>query len=130
MAAGFLIGWGAVPVNLIVAYGIAVLPAAIAGVALHGVDHSVLHLLYDAHMVGKAILGAGTSLVVPIEVNYISWAGFIAVILPQAPVFEPIRAGDTSRRFRDHASVQIPALVGAPTDKAGAPLNAGVEAVP
>ena len=102
MAAGFLIGWGAVPVNLIVAYGIAVLPAAIAGVALHGVDHSVLHLLYDAHMVGKAILGAGTSLVVPIEVNYISWAGFIAVILPQAPVFEPIRAGDTSQIGRAH----------------------------
>ena len=112
------------------AYGIAVLPAAIAGIALHGVDHPVLHLLHDAHMVGKAVLGAGTSLVVPIEVNYISWAGFIAVILPQAPVFEPIRAGDTARRFRDHASVQIPALVGAPTDKAGAPLHAGVEAVP
>lgn len=46
------------------AYGVAVLPAAIAGVALHGVDHSVLHLLHNAHMVGKAVLGAGTSLVV------------------------------------------------------------------
>ena len=46
------------------AYGVAVLPAAIAGVALHGVDKAVLHLLHDAHMVGKAVLGAGTSLVV------------------------------------------------------------------
>ena len=46
------------------AYGVAVLPAAIAGIALHGVDHPILHFLHDAHMVGKAILGAGTSLVV------------------------------------------------------------------
>ena len=36
------------------AYGVAVLPAAIAGVALHGVDKAVLHLLHDAHMVGVA----------------------------------------------------------------------------
>ena len=64
MAAGFLIGGSTVPVNLIVPYGIAVLPAAIAGIALYGVDHSVLHLLHNAHMVGKAVLGAGTSLVV------------------------------------------------------------------
>ena len=105
------------------AYGVAVLPAAIAGVALHSVDHSVLHLLHNAHMVGKTILGAGTSLVVPIEVNYISWTGFIAVVLPQAPVFEPISARDTARRPGDHTGVQIPALVGTPTDKAGAPLQ-------
>ena len=63
-AAGFLVGWGAIPVNLIMAYGIAVLPAAIAGVALHGVDKAVLHLLHDAHMIGKAVLGAGAALVV------------------------------------------------------------------
>ena len=69
MAAGFLIGGSTVPVNLIVPYGIAVLPAAIAGIALYGVDHSVLHLLHNAHMVGKAVLGAGTSLVVPIEIR-------------------------------------------------------------
>ena len=46
------------------AYGVAVLPAAIAGVALHGVDKAVLHLLHDAHMVGKAVLGARVALVV------------------------------------------------------------------
>ena len=58
------VGWGAIPINFIMAYGIAVLPAAIAGVALHGVDHPVLHFLHDAHMVGKAVLGAGAPLVV------------------------------------------------------------------
>ena len=58
------VGRSAIPVNFIMAYGIAVLPAAIAGVALHGVDKAVLHLLHDAHMVGKAVLGAGAALVV------------------------------------------------------------------
>ena len=58
------VGRSAVPVNFIMAYGVAVLPAAIAGVALHGVDKAVLHLLHDAHMVGKAVLGAGAALVV------------------------------------------------------------------
>ena len=61
---GWSVGWRPVPVNLIVAYGVAVLPAAIAGVALHGVDHSVFYFLHDAHMVGKAVLGAGAALVV------------------------------------------------------------------
>ena len=46
------------------AYGITVLPTAIAGVALYGVDHSIFSLFHDAHMVGKAVLGAGTALVV------------------------------------------------------------------
>ena len=63
-AAGLSVGWGAIPVNLIMAYGVAILPAAIAGVALHGVDKAVLHLLHDAHMVGKTVLGAGAALVV------------------------------------------------------------------
>ena len=45
-------------------YGIAVLPAAIAGVTLHGVDDTILHFLHDAYMIGKAVLGAGVALVV------------------------------------------------------------------
>ena len=64
VTAGFLVGRSPVPINFIVAYGITVLPTAIAGVALHGVDKAVLHLLHDAHMVGKAVLGAGAALVV------------------------------------------------------------------
>ena len=81
-AAGLSVGWGAIPVNLIMAYGVAVLPAAIAGVALHGVDKAVLHLLHDAHMVGKAVLGAGTSFIVPIKVDDVAGAGLVAAVLP------------------------------------------------
>ena len=55
-AAGFLlrelIGRGAVPVNLIVANGVAVLAHRIAGVALYGVDTAILDFFHNAHMVG------------------------------------------------------------------------------
>ena len=78
-AAGLSVGWGAIPVNLIMAYGVAVLPAAIAGVALHGVDKAVLHLLHDAHMVRKAVLGAGRSFFVPVNVDDVAGAGFIVL---------------------------------------------------
>ena len=44
--------------------GIAILPAAIARIALHGVDDTVLHLFYDANVVGKAVLRPGAALVV------------------------------------------------------------------
>ena len=40
-----------VSVNLIMPHGIMGLSALIAGVALHGIDHTVLHLLHNAHMV-------------------------------------------------------------------------------
>ena len=82
LAAGLLVGRSPVPVNLIVSNGVAPFPAAIAGVALHGVDHPVLHLLHDAHMVGKAVLGAGAALVVPIKVDDVAGARLIAVVLP------------------------------------------------
>jgi hypothetical protein len=74
MAAGFLVGRGAVSVNHIMAYGIAVFPAAIARVALHGVDKAVLYHLHDTHMIGKAVLGAGAALVVPVKVDNVAGA--------------------------------------------------------
>ncbi len=40
-----------VPINLIMAYGITVLPAAIAGVALYGVNGAILHLFHDTNVV-------------------------------------------------------------------------------
>ena len=66
--AGFLVGWCFVPVNLIMANGVTVLLAAIAGVAIHSVDKAVLYLLHT-HMVSKVVLGAGAALVVPIKVE-------------------------------------------------------------
>ena len=121
VTAGFLVGRRPIPVNLIMAYGVAVLPAAIAGVALHGVDKAVLHLLPRCPHGRQGRPGGRSYPYCPNQSDDVAGTGFIAVVLPQASVFEPIRAGDTARRLWDHVSVQIPALVGAPTDKAGAP---------
>lgn len=78
----FSVGRCPVPVNLIMTYGIAVFPATIAGVALHGVDDTILHFLHDAYTVGKAVLGAGTAFVVPIKVDNVTGAWLVAVVLP------------------------------------------------
>ena len=55
------VGRTAVPVNFIMAYGVAVLPAAIAGVSLHSTYPAVLHLLHDAYMVRYAVLRSRVS---------------------------------------------------------------------
>ena len=47
-----LIGRSAVPVNLIVANGVAVLAHGIAGVALYGIDTAILDFFHNTHMVG------------------------------------------------------------------------------
>ena len=47
-----LICRGSVPINLIVSHGVAVLAHGITGVALHGVDAAILHLLHNPYMVG------------------------------------------------------------------------------
>ena len=47
----FSVGWRSVTVNLVIPHGIMGLPALIARVALYGVDHTVLHLFHDTHMV-------------------------------------------------------------------------------
>ena len=82
-AAGFflfgqLILRGSVPIDLIITNRIAILAAAIAGVALDSVDAAILHLLHDAHMIGRTILAA----IIPIEKDNVAGSRLIAVVLP------------------------------------------------
>ena len=51
-----LIGRGAVPVNLVVPNGIAVLAHRIARVTFYGIDTSILDLLHNTHMVRLPVL--------------------------------------------------------------------------
>ena len=53
-----LISWGAVPVNLIVANGVAVLAHRVARVAFYGVDTAILDLLHNPHMVRLPVLAS------------------------------------------------------------------------
>lgn len=122
-----LIGWCPVPINFIVPDRIPSFPTAIAGVAFDGVDKAAFYFLHNAYMVNRSILTIFTA---PVKENNVAWARLIAVILPESPIFEPLNSIDTSCKFRDHASIQIPALVGTPTDKASTPLHTGAKAIP
>ena len=62
-----LVGDYTVAENFIIANRVLIDAAAIAGVALDGVDNAVFDLLDDTDMVGLTVLRAGAALVVPIE---------------------------------------------------------------
>ena len=84
MAAGLLIGRGAIPIDLIMAYGIVGLPAPVAGVALHGVDNAVFYSLHDAHMVRHSVLRPGIAArIVPIKENQVAGAWLVVTVLPK-----------------------------------------------
>lgn len=115
---GLLIGGCAIPVNLIVSHGVAVLTHRVARVALHRVDAAILHLLHNPHMVGRTVLAS----IIPVEKDDVAGARLIAVILPQPTLLEPGNTlGRAGRKLRDHAGFDITALIGAPAYKAGAP---------
>ena len=71
-----------IPKDLIMPHGILVLAAAIAGVALDGVDNAVFASLHNADMIGLPILRIGTAFIVPIEENDLTGRRFKAAVLP------------------------------------------------
>ena len=54
----------AIAPDLVMAHTVAALATAIACIALHGVDHAILHPFHDAHMVGNIVLRPGGAFVV------------------------------------------------------------------
>lgn len=121
---GLLIGGCAIPVNLIVSHGVAVLTHRVARVALHRVDAAILH---NPHMVGRTVLAS----IIPVKKDDVAGARLIAVILPQPTLLEPGNTlGRAGRKLRDHAGFDITALIGAPAYKAGAPFHTAAKAVP
>ena len=104
--------------------------AAIAGVALDGVDNAVFDLLDDTDMIGLTVLWAGAALVVPIEEDNHAGRGLHGVIRPLPTLPEPLDTVDTARELRNNAGVDIAALISTPADEAGAPLHTAAKAVP
>lgn len=89
-------------------HGILVLSAAIAGVALNGVDDAVFAFLHDADMIGLPILRAGAAFIVPIKENDLTGRWFKATVLPLVTVFEPLHPIDAACEFRYHTAVDVP----------------------
>lgn len=111
-------------------HGILILSAAIAGIALDGVDNAVFAFLHDADMIRLPILRAGAAFVVPIEENDLTSGRFKAAVLPLPTVFEPLHPIDTACELWNNAAVDIAALIGTPAYKAGAPFYTAFKAVP
>ena len=66
-AGGFLnfpsVVWNSVSEDFIVSYTVLIYSAAIAGVALDGVDNAVFDLLDNTRMIRSSVLGTGAALV-------------------------------------------------------------------
>lgn len=125
-----LVGDYAISENFIIANRVLIDAAAIAGVALDGVDNAVFDFLDDANMIGLTVLRAGAALVVPIEENNHAGRGLHGVIRPLPTLPEPLDAVDTACELRNDTGVDIAAFICTPADEAGAPLHAAAEAVP
>ena len=82
--------------NFIIANWILIYPAAIAGVALDGVDNTAFDLLDDADMVGLTVLRAGAALIIPIEEDNHAGRGLHGVIRPLPTLPEPLDTVDTA----------------------------------
>lgn len=125
-----LVGDYAISENFIIANRVLIDAAAIAGVALDGVDNAVFDFLDDADMIGLTVLQAGAALVVPIEEDNHAGRGLHRVIRPLSTLPEPLYTVDTACELRNDTGVDIAAFICTPADEAGAPLHAAAEAVP
>ena len=123
---GALICGDAVAADLVVAHGVLPLFAGVGHVALHGVDDAALAPLHDAHMVGKAVYAVAG----PIQKDDVAGVREVVPVGPLTPVLEPLFPDGAPGELGDDAGLDIAALLGAPTDEAGAPFHPAGEAVP
>lgn len=125
-----LVGDYAVAENFIIANRVLIDAAAIAGVALDGVDNAVFDLLDDTDMIGLTVLRAGAALVIPIEEDNHTGCRFDIIIRPLPTLPEPLDTVDTTCELRNDTGVDIAAFICTPADEAGTPLHTAAKAVP
>ena len=126
----FLVGDYAISENFIIANRVLIDAAAIAGVALDGVDNAVFDLLNDTDMIGFAVLRTGAALVIPIEEDNHTGCRFDIIIRPLPTLPEPLDTVDTAGELGNDTGVDIAAFICAPADEAGTPLHTAAKAVP
>ena len=116
--------------DFIVTYAVLVYSAAIAGVALNGIDDTVLDLLDNTGVVGLSVLRTRRTLVIPIKENNHSGNRLGRAVYPLSTIFEPLDAVHAARIFRHNPGVNIAALIGAPAYKTSTPFHTASEAIP
>ena len=125
-----LVGNYAISENFIIANRVLIDAAAVAGVALDGVDNAVFDLLDDTDMIGLTVLRARAALIIPVEEDDHAGRGLHGVIRPLPTLPEPLDTVDTAGELGNDTGVDIAAFVRAPADETGAPLHAAAEAIP
>ena len=85
--------------DFIVTYAVLAYSAAIAGVALHGIDDTVLDLLDNTGVVGLSVLRTRRTLVIPIKENDHSGDRLGRAVYPLSSIFEPLDAVHTACIF-------------------------------
>ena len=88
-------------------HGILVLSAAIAGIALDGIDNAVFAFLHDADMIGLTVLRAGAAFVVPIEEDDHAGRGLHRVICPLPTLPEPLDTVDAACELGNDTGIAI-----------------------
>ena len=119
----FLISGDTVTIDNAAADSVAVLPTGIARVTFNSIDCSVFHTLYNTYMVCKTVA-------FPVKEDNVSRFWRKAAVLPLSSLHKPFRALYAACKLWDNAVFNITALVSAPRNETGTPLDTGVEAVP
>ena len=117
-----LVGDYAISENFIIANRVLIDAAAVAGVALNGIDDTVLDLLDNTGVVGLSILRTRRTLVIPIKENNHYGDRLGCTVDPLSSIFEPLDAVHAACIFRHNPGVDIAALIGAPAYKTSTPL--------
>ena len=78
---------------------IAVFNATIPGIALHGVDQSVLHLFHDTDVIGQAVA-------LPIKKDNVAGAWLLVSALPLTAFNEPVYIGTRALHLRQHSGIR------------------------
>ena len=125
-----LVGDYAISENFIIANRVLIDAAAIAGVALDGVDNAVFDFLDNTGVVGLSILRTRRTFVIPIKENNHSGDRLGRTVDPLSTIFEPLDTVHAACIFGYNTGIDVSAFICAPTDEAGAPLHAAAEAVP
>lgn len=111
-------------------YAVLVHPAAIAGVALYGVNNAVFNLLHDADVIGLPVLRTRRTLVIPIKENNHSGDRLGRAVNPLSTVFELLDAIDAACKLGNNSGINVAALIGAPAYKTSTPFHTASEAIP
>ena len=106
-----LVGDHAIAENFIIANRVLIDAAAIAGIALDGVDNAVFDLLDDTDMIGLTVLRTRAAFVIPIEEDDHAGRGLHRVIRPLPTLLEPLDTVDAACELRNDTGIDIAAFV-------------------